>query len=126
MAHTLLADVAHRYHVEMGITHPLCEWAIRLCAWLHATHAVNGTDKQTAFQRRYGRQYLHSTVPFGETLLWKSALAHQLKLKSSFGQGIWLGRSWQNNCHLIGTASGSWQSGLYADSPPTSSTTRCC
>ena len=80
LSRTLLSVLSFRYGIELSVYHPTCEWVVRHCSWVHFTQAVNGADKMAAYQRRYGRQYGHAVVPFGETVLWKSPQAHRLKL----------------------------------------------
>ena len=62
--------------------------------------------ERTAYARQFETPYESPVLPFAERVMWKDPTLQPAKLKSSWGHGLWLGRSRTSNAHLIGTRVG--------------------
>ena len=67
---------------------------------------TGSADGKTAYAPQFERPYESPVPPFAERVMWKNPTLQPAKLKSSWGYGLWLGRSQTSNAHLIGTRVG--------------------
>ena len=67
---------------------------------------TGSADGKTAYARQFERPYESLVLPFAERVMWKDPTLQLAKLKSSWGCGLWLGRSQTSNAHLIATRVG--------------------
>ena len=63
-------------------------------------------DGRTSYERQFERVYASQVLPFGERTMWKDPTLSPAKLSSSWGYGLWLGRTMASNAHIVGTRSG--------------------
>ena len=75
-------------------------------AWLLSHFQTRSADGKTAYARHFERPYESPVLPFAERVTWKDPTLQPAELKSSWGNGLWLGRSQTSNAHLIGTRVG--------------------
>ena len=79
---------------------------VRHAGWLLSHFQTGSADGKTAYARQFERPYESPVPPFTERVMWKDPTLQPAKLKSSWGYGLWLGRSQTSNAHLIGTRVG--------------------
>ena len=101
MARTLRLDLLSR-----SSDLPITSWMVRHAAWLMSHFQTGSADGKTAYARQFERPYESPVLPFAERVMWKDPTLQPAKLKSSWGYGLWLGRSQTSNAHLIGTRVG--------------------
>ena len=106
MARTLRLDLLSRTSIAVGSDLPITSWMVRHAAWLLSHFQTGSADGKTAYARQFERPYELPVLPFAERVMWKDPTLQPAKLKSSWGYGLWLGRSQTSNAHLIGTRVG--------------------
>ena len=106
MARTLRLDLLGRTNIAVGSDLPITSWMVRHAAWLLSHFQTESADGKTACARQFERPYESPVLPFAERVMWKDPTLQPAKLKSSWGYGLWLGRSQTSNAHLIGTRVG--------------------
>ena len=79
---------------------------VRHAAWLLSHFQAGTADRTTAYARQFERPYESPVLPFAERVMWKDPTLQPAKLRSSWGYGLWLGRTQTSNAHLIGTRMG--------------------
>ena len=105
-ARTLRLDLAKRTGVEVGAEHPITQWLIRHAGWCWSHFHRASEDGRTSYERQFERVYGSQVLPFGERTMWKNPTLSPAKLSSSWGYGLWLGRTMASNAHIVGTRSG--------------------
>ena len=110
MARTLSLDLPDRTKVAVGSDVPITSWV------RHASMVVESLPswyrrwkdgvRTTVKERKKKKQTSHLCLPFAETVMWKDPTIQLAKLRSSWGYGLWLGRSQTSNAHLIGARMG--------------------
>ena len=106
MVRTLRLDLLSRTNIAVGSDLPITSWMVRHAAWLLSHFQTGSADGKTAYARQFERPYESLVLPFAERVMWKDPTLQPAKLKSSWGYGLWLGRSQTSNAHLIGTRVG--------------------
>ena len=106
MARTLRLDLLGRTNIAVGSDLPITSWSVRHAAWLLCHFQTGSADGKTAYVRQFERPYESPVLSFAERVMWKDPTLQLAKLKSSWGYGLWLGRSQTSNAHLIGTRVG--------------------
>ena len=106
MARTLRLDLLSRTNIAVGSDLPITSWMVRHAAWLLSHFQTGSADGKTAYARQFERPYESLVLLFAERVMWKDPTLQPAKLKSSWGCGLWLGRSQTSNAHLIGTRVG--------------------
>ena len=106
LARTLRDDLGVRTGVQVSSGQDIAHWLVRHAGWLWSHFARTGADKRTAHHRHFERDYVAPVLPFAERVMWKSPKLQPLKLKSSWGYGLWLGRTQSSNAHVLGTRAG--------------------
>ena len=99
----LRLDLLGRTNVAMGSDLPITSWMVRHVAWLLSQFQGGTADGKTAYARQFKNPYESPVLPFAEKVMWKDPTLQSAKLRSSWGHGLWLGRSQTSNAHLIGT-----------------------
>ena len=92
--------------IAVGSDLPITSWMVRHAAWLLSHFQTGSADGKTAYARQFERPYEAPVLPFAERVMLKDPTLQPAKLKSSWGYGLWLGRSQTSNAHLIGTRVG--------------------
>ena len=104
---TILADVEKQYNTTIPNNHAILDWVVRHSAWTLDFCHQGSKDGQTAYERQHLKRYTSALVPFGETVQWREpGPQRQYKLRSMWGKGIYLGHSYRDNAHIIGTRDG--------------------
>ena len=106
MARTLRLDLLSRTNIAVGRDLPITSWMVRHAAWLLSHFQTGSADGKTVYARQFERPYESLVLPFAERVMWKDPTLQLAKLKSSWGYGLWLGRSQTSNAHLIGARVG--------------------
>ena len=106
MARTLRLDLLGRTNIAVGSDLPITSWMVRHAAWLLSHFQTGSADGKTACARQFEGPHESPVLPFAERVMWKDPVLQLTKLKSSWGSGLWLGRSQTSNAHLIGTRVG--------------------
>ena len=106
MARTLRLDLLVRTNIAVGSDLPITSWTVRHAACLLSHFQTGSADGNTAHARQFERPYESPVLLFAERVMWKDPTLQLAKLKSSWGCGLWLGRSQTSNAHLIGTRVG--------------------
>ena len=101
MARALRLDMLSRTNIAVGSDLPITPWSVRHAAWLLSHFETGSADGKTAYARQFERPYESPVLPFAERVMWKDPTLQPAKLKSSWGYGLWLGRSQTSNAHLI-------------------------
>ena len=83
--------------VLFSALHPLYSWAIIHAGWLHCRFAVN--NGETAYERCTGKEYHGKACYFGETCM--GYLKPTAKGLPSWHRGVWLGKTQNNDAHII-------------------------
>ena len=96
MARTLLLDLLSRTNIAVGSDLPITSWMVRHAALLLSHFQT----------RQFERPYDHLCYLSLNGSCAKIRRSSLLKLKSSWGYGLWLGKSQTSNAHLIGTRVG--------------------
>ena len=106
MAPTLRLDLLGRTNIAVGSDLPITSWMVRHAAWLLSHFQTGSADGKTAYARQFEGSYESPVLPFAERVMWKDPTLQPANLISSWGYGLWLGRSQTSNAHLIGTRVG--------------------
>ena len=94
------------YKVVLELRHPAMPWLVRHSAWTHDRFLPHQSDGLTSFERQFEKQYSKPVVPLLETVVWKEQGANASKYASPWGYGIYLGRSYEDDTHILGTRHG--------------------
>ena len=91
---------------KFSVRHPAFTWLV-----LHAADSYNkfqvGTDGRTAYEKIRGRPYSGSMMEFGQCILYKiSNKVHGGDMGPRWAKGIWLGKRFTTEEHVIGTVDG--------------------
>ena len=106
MARTLRLDLLSRTNFAVGSDLPITSWMVRYAARQLSHFQTGSADGKTAYARQFERPYESLVLPFTERVMWKDPTLQPVKLKSSWGYGLWLERSQTSNAHLIRTRVG--------------------
>ena len=106
MARTLRLDLLDRTNIAVGSDLPITSWMVRHAAWLLSHFQARAADGKTAYARQFEKPYESLVLPFAELVMWKDPSLQPAKLRSSWGYGLWLGRTQTSNARLIGTRLG--------------------
>ena len=114
---TLRFSVEHKYARKLTPNHVLWSWLARHAAWLNNRYRLRA-DGSTAFFAAYGHTYTGEVVPFSETVLFKAPASatrqkkggrRQHKADSAWARGLWVGKSDNNDEHIVLTVEGKMQ-----------------
>ena len=83
--------------VLFSAAHPLYAWAVVHASWLHCRFAVS--NGETAYERSTGKEYHGRICIFGETCM--GFLKPSAKGLASWHRGVWLGKTQNNDAHVI-------------------------
>ena len=83
--------------VLFSALHPLYSWAIIHAGWLHCRFAVS--NGETAYERCTGKEYHGKVCYCGETCM--GYLKPTAKGLPSWQRGVWLGKTQNNDAHII-------------------------
>ena len=83
--------------VIFSAIHPLYAWAIVHASWLHCRFAV--ANGETPYERCTGKEYHGRICLFGETCM--GFLKPSAKGLASWQRGVWLGKTQNNDAHII-------------------------
>ena len=106
--------VENRYGRKVTPKHVLWSWLARHSAWTTSRYRARG-DGSTAFFSVYGHEYQGEICGFGETVLFKAPASHtrqkrgnrrQHKADSVWTKGLWVGKTDNNDEHILLTAEG--------------------
>ena len=75
-------------------------------AWLLSHFQTGSADGKTTYARQFEKTYESLVLHFAERIMWKDPTLQPAKLNSTWGYGLWMGRSQTSNAHLIGTRLG--------------------
>lgn len=89
-------------HVIFGCSHPVSAWAVLHACWIHNRFSV--TNGSTPFELCSGRMYTGKLARYGERVL--GFMKTELKGKPQWRPGIWLGKTIQNDTHILAIADG--------------------
>ena len=78
-------------------------WMIRHAAWLLCRYNI-GPDGKSPFERQKLYKFISPLAGFGEIVYAKGVT--RAKLESRWVLGVWLGRTADSNCHIVGTDRG--------------------
>ena len=92
---------------RFGVEHHCFPWLV-----MHAADVINkfrvGLDGKTAYENIKGRPYTGSMFEFGSKILYKtSAKVIGGDMSARWGAGIWLGKRFASEEHIIGCEDGS-------------------
>ena len=106
MTRTLLLDVEARIGTSLPLDGPAGTWLIRHAVDLHNKRQL-GHDRRTPYQKARGRSYTGELFRWGTSVLYRlSGEVHGGVMAARWRPGIWLGKTWTSDEHLIGTESG--------------------
>ena len=94
-----------RLHNFVPTLHPIMTWLIPHAADM-LTKLEVGSDGHTAYERLRKKKYRGEVVEFGSRVMYREpgALhAGRGKLESRWHEGIWLGKRWESDEHIIAT-----------------------
>ena len=108
---TLKLDCEAKYGIKIHADHIARAWIIRHAGYLAARSRTESSGA-TPFYDAFGYSFDGDMVPMPETVIFrKQKPLHRVvrgrtvhKGESSWTEGFWLGRSEENNEHVIGTA----------------------
>ena len=95
-----------RTNIAVGSDLPITSWMVRHAAWLSSHLQAGAAYGKTAYARHVEMPYESPVLPSSERVMWKDPTLQPAKLRSSWGYGLWLGRTQTSNAHLIGTRLG--------------------
>ena len=92
---------------KFSVKHPCFAWLV-----LHAADVYNkyqvGADGLTAYERLRGRPFSGSMYEFGQVILYKTSMKVQGgDMRARWAKGLWLGKRFTTEEHIIATVSGS-------------------
>ena len=97
-----------RIGASIPSTSPIMSWLIP-----HAADSLNklevGADGKTAYERLRGKRYKGEIVEFGSIVRFRLPGILQSghgKLEPRWAEGLWLGKRWESDEHIIGTSDG--------------------
>jgi len=106
-ARTVLIALQKRLEVKVPVTHKIVTWLVEHAADLLNKFAV-GRDGRTAFERLKGKKYRGEVVEFGRKILYKIPCKPEGGLMTErWLHGIWLGKRFLSDEHLVGIEDGS-------------------
>ena len=88
--------------VVFGSLHPFYMWCLVHSAWIHNRFVVQ--HSLTAFERVTASQYVGRICCYGEVVL--GYLRTSAKAGARWCKGVWLGKTTQNDTHIIATDQG--------------------
>ena len=103
---TLRLGLLDRTNIAVGSDLPITSWMVRHAAWLLSHFQAGAADGKTAYAPQFEKPHESPVLPFAERVMWKDPTLQPAKLRSSWGYGLWLGRTQTSNAHLIGTRLG--------------------
>ncbi len=104
---TLMLALQKRLEVKIPVTHKIVTWMVEHAADLLNKYHV-GSDGRTAFERVKGKKYRGETVEFGRKILYKIPCKPEGGLMTErWVNGIWLGKKFQSDEHVVGMEDGS-------------------
>jgi hypothetical protein len=92
------------YEEEWNSEHRMVPWAIRHAGWLITRYAVQASG-HAAYFYVCGKEYTGEIVELGETILFKDPMNKGGKIDSDMDEGIWLGKDWLSDEHLVAKGS---------------------
>jgi len=113
---TFRFSVENRYGRKITPKHLMWSWLARHSAWTTSRYRVRG-DGTTAFFGVYGHEYQGEICGFAETVLFKAPASHtrqkkgnrrQHKADSVWTKGIWVGKTNNNDEHILLTPEGKY------------------
>ena len=88
--------------VIFGCNHPVYAWAVLHACWIHNRFSI--TNGSTPFELCSGRMYTGKLAQYGERVL--GFLKMELKGKPQWRAGVWIGKTTQNDTHILAVADG--------------------
>ena len=88
--------------VLFGATHPLYSWALVHASWQHNRFSVS--QGETPYERCTGKVYSGKLCMFGETVM--GYLKPSAKGLPSGHRGVWLGKTFLNDAHVVSCRAG--------------------
>ena len=110
----MMLDVGLRYACEITCQHAIFPWLVRAVGYLWTRYHIKTTGS-TPFFDLFQEDFKQPMLPFGETVLFRSAVSQSGRLLRNKRQysgdplwhrGIYLGRTEDSHEHLIGTDQG--------------------
>ena len=106
-ARTILIALQKRLEVKAPVTHKIVTWLVEHAADMLNKFAV-GPDGRTAFERIKGKKYRGEVVEFGRKILYRIPCKPEGGLMTErWVPGIWLGKRFLSDEHLVGIEDGS-------------------
>jgi hypothetical protein len=104
---TMLLALQKRLDVKVPVTHKIVTWLVEHAADMLNKFAV-GPDGRTAFERIKGKKYRGEVVEFGRKIFYKIPCKPEGGLMTErWVPGIWLGKRFLSDEHLVGVEDGS-------------------
>jgi hypothetical protein len=108
---SILASLEISIKRKIPMSHPIVAWAAQFAADCMNRYVLR-EDGQTAYQRLRGGNARQLVATFGECVLFpmlkreQESWGEEVEHAGRWAKGIWLGRSWNSNEHIIVHANG--------------------
>ena len=111
---TFRYDVENKYGTKLTPNHVMWSWLARHSGWTTTRFRVR-SDGNTSYFAGHGHNYTGEVVPFGESVLFKAPVSHSRqkrggkrhhKADSCWAKGIWVGKTENNDEHVVLTSEG--------------------
>jgi len=113
-ARALVLDVQERYKIRLHPEHGLWPWLIKLSGWLldHFSVRANG---RTPYMQLNDAAYRGEILKLAEVCLWRKPFPSSRSMRggkrwqkadSAWKKGLWLGKEYLSDEHIIGTVAG--------------------
>ena len=112
---TLKAHLEERLKIAVGAQMPIFSWILRHAAFLHNRFFV--TNKTLPpYEVVFGRRYQGRLMVFGETCLFFRPTKYKGDVQ--WRKGIWVGTNERNQCHVVLTNDGAFETRSVRRLPP--------
>lgn len=104
---TARADLEKKFGEKVGPRYKLMPWLVRHVPWCRSRFQ-QGRDGRSSHQRLYGKPYTSATLMFGEVCVGRlrAKVATAARLDARGLKGIWVGKSDENDEHILLTERG--------------------
>ena len=105
-ASTLLHMAEQKCELQLPGSHALVPWSYMHAAWLLNRFHNHSTIKTSPLQLAFGRSYPGRVACFGQTVIVLHRRGVNCKAGPQWIPGIWLGKSEQEDVHIVATPEG--------------------
>ena len=117
---TLFSQVQESTGLKLTSESPMFAWCVKHAQWLINRYLV-GSDRKTAYSRRWSREYNGSLCMFGEWIDAKLPISIKVKIPEGGSQwfsGVYLGKDTEADEVILGNANGVFKVRTVKRKPP--------